>query len=246
MKKLLLWCVMLLASSSLFAQRLSVTTYIPPQGYVIIPQVMSATSSLMPDFTTPEYFGALMEHESCISLTHKRCLNPTAKLQTAKELGVGYGQITKTFRADGTIRFDTLASLRRAYPKELKDLTWETIESRGDLQITAIVLLFRDSCKRMRIIKNDFERLAMCDAMYNGGPADLDRERRICGLTKDCDPQLWFGHVEKYCQKSKEPLYAGRSACDINRHHVRDVLLTRLGKYEKAYAPYKKDMKKTE
>lgn len=239
MIKLLLWCVCLILSGFAHAQRLSPSTYIPPQGLVIIPQVMAATSTLMPTFETPEYFGALMEHESCITLAHKRCLNPTAKLQTARELGIGYGQITKAYKADGTIRFDTLASLKRAYPKELKDLTWETIESRGDLQITAIVLLFRDSCKRMNMIKNDFEKLAMCDAMYNGGPADLDRERRICGLTKGCDPQLWFGHVENYCQKSKKPLYAGRSACDINRHHVRDVLLTRLSKYEKAYARYK-------
>lgn len=236
----------MLLSLTAQAQRLSVHTYIPKQGIVIIPQVLQATNLYMPEFQTQEYFGALMEHESCITLTHKRCLNPTSKLSTARELGIGYGQITKAFRADGTIRFDTLANLRRAYPRELKDLTWETIESRGDLQIVAIVLLFRDACKRMTMIKDDFQRLAMCDAMYNGGPADLAKERRICGLTKGCDPQFWFDHVERYCQKSKKVLYGNRNACDINRHHVRDVLYTRMPKYEKAYAPYKKDMKQSE
>lgn len=75
------------------------------------------------------------------------------------------------------------------------------------------------------------EALAFADAAYNGGIGGLNSERRACKLAPDCDPTKWFGNVELYCLKSKAALYGNRSACDINRHHVKDVLLTRISKY---------------
>lgn len=66
---------------------------------------------------------------------------------------------------------------------------------------------------------------------YNGGMGGVNNERRACGLRKDCNPQFWFDNVERTCMKSKKPLYSGRSACDINRHHVHDVFQVRASKY---------------
>jgi len=77
------------------------------------------------------------------------------------------------------------------------------------------------------------EQYAFADASYNGGIGGLDRERRICNLTKGCDPKKWFGHVENYCLKSKTALYGQRSACQINREHVIDVMKVRAPKYKK-------------
>lgn len=74
---------------------------------------------------------------------------------------------------------------------------------------------------------------AFADAAYNGGIGGLDRERRVCNLTKGCNPKRWYGHVENYCLKSKTALYGQRSACDINRHHVKDVIIYRSPKYER-------------
>jgi len=34
--------------------------------------------------------------------------------------------------------------------------------------------------------------------------------------------------------KSRQPLYGGRNACDINREHVHNVFLVRVEKYRKA------------
>ena len=82
------------------------------------------------------------------------------------------------------------------------------------------------------MIEDDWERMGMTDAAYNGGPGGLASDRRICGLKIDCDPNKWFGHVELTSNKSRKPLYGGRSAFDINRHHVKDVLITRRPKYE--------------
>lgn len=76
------------------------------------------------------------------------------------------------------------------------------------------------------------EALAFADAAYNGGIGGLDNERRACKLSKTCDHTKWFNNVERFCLKSKAALYGQRSACDINRHHVYDVLLIRSQKYE--------------
>jgi hypothetical protein len=232
----------LLLSLSIFqyayAQGISVKTYIPPQATELYSLVLKETDTHMPTFTAPYYFSALMEHESCIHLKHSKCLRPNSTLSTERELGVGLGQITKAYRKDGTIRFDTLTSLRRQFPKELGELSWDNVATRPDLQIRAIVLLYREGCKTLYTVKDDFERMAMCDSIYNGGLRDLQSARRICGLTKDCDPQFWFDNTEKYCQKSKAVLYGKRSACDINITHVHDVLKIRLPKYKKAYTSY--------
>jgi len=75
------------------------------------------------------------------------------------------------------------------------------------------------------------DALAFADAAYNGGIGGLDTERRACKLSSSCDHRKWFGNVEKFCMKSKTPLYGTRSACDINRHHVYDVLEVRSPKY---------------
>jgi len=79
------------------------------------------------------------------------------------------------------------------------------------------------------------EAYGFADAGYNGGLGGVDNERRACKLASWCDPNKWFDNVEKLCLKSKVALYGNRSACDINRHHVKDVLLTRSSKYDKYF-----------
>lgn len=83
-----------------------------------------------------------------------------------------------------------------------------------------------------KYVPDTLEALAFADAAYNGGIAGVNSERKACYITKDCDSNKWFGHTEKICLKSKLALYGSRSACDINRHHVRDVLLVRPNKYK--------------
>jgi hypothetical protein len=73
---------------------------------------------------------------------------------------------------------------------------------------------------------------AFADAAYNGGIGGLDKEIKACYLTKECDHKKWWGNVENFCMKSKVALYGNRSACDINRHHVSDVIKTRSPKYQ--------------
>lgn len=184
-----------------------------------------------PEHPDPAALAALVEQESCTSLKSPRCWNPSARLKTPREEGAGMGQITRAYRSDGSLRFDTLSNLRNQYSTALSELSWSTIYQRPDLQLRALVIMSRDAAHPFRFYAG---WLHFGDAGYNGGTAGVQKERRACGLSGGCDPQRWFGNVELHCLKSRQPLYAGRSACDINRTHVHNVFLVRRAKYEGA------------
>jgi hypothetical protein len=208
--------------------------HIPPRALALLPTVAAETAAHWPDVPSVAYVPALIEHESCLHLAHLRCWAPDAELRTSREQGVGLGQLTRAWHPDGSLRFDTLADLRAQHPA-LRDLTWSNLRAHPDLQVRAVVLLSRGNWRALSpLVTDPWERLAMTDAAYNGGLAGVQRERRACHIATACDPGRWWGHVEHHCSKSRQPLYAGRSACDINRHHVADVLRTRLPKYRDA------------
>lgn len=209
--------------------------YIPPQAFQYFPVVDKEVKLYLSSFYKDNihYFPALIEHESCISLTHSRCWNPKSRLKSAREEGAGLSQITRAYNPDGSIRFDVIEDLKRQHATALKELSWNNIYSRPDLQIRAMVLLTKGNYTRTFNTNVDaFNHIAFMDASYNGGVGGFLKEQRACGLAKNCNPHVWLDNVEKYCLKSKKPLYGGRSACDINRHHVHDVLHNRMPKYE--------------
>jgi len=180
------------------------------------------------------YLGSLIELESCIHLKHPRCWNPKSRLKSAREEGAGLGQITRAFKADGTIRFDALSELKHKYPRELAELSWQVVYDRPDLQIRTLALMMRDNYQYFnKYVKDPYHAYAFADAAYNGGVGGVDHERRACKLATWCDPNQWFDNVEKLCLKSKTALYGNRSACDINREHVSNVINTRSEKYAK-------------
>lgn len=210
----------------------SVDTYIPNNAFKYLVDVIVVQESIWPEIPKQEYIPALIEHESCISLTHSKCWNPKSRLKTKREEGAGLPQITRAYRSDGSLRFDSLQEMRLKYPQYLKELSWSNVYDRVDLQILFLVLHVRDNYQAYNIGDvTPLSALQFADASYNGGRRDLNRERTICRMTKGCDANQWFGHVEKYCVKSKLALYGNRSACDINRHHVRDVF-RRTNKYK--------------
>lgn len=212
------------------ARAQDVRSYIPPSAEQYRLMFSNEQRANWPDHPRPELLPALTEHESCISLRHSRCWNPTSRLKTSREEGAGLGQLTRAWRPDGSTRFDALAEMRQAHPG-LQALNWGNIYNRPDLQIRALILKVRSDYMALRGVDDPWSRLAFADAAYNGGLGGVQKERRACGLKPNCDPQRWFGHVERTCLKSRAALYAGRSACDINRHHVTDVLLVRSPKY---------------
>ena len=232
MKYVLILLTGLLVSIGGYAASINVKTYIPVKAATYLPVVVAEQKRVMPESPSTAYFGGLIEQESCISLTHKRCWDPTSELKTAREQGIGLGMITRAYRTDGSVRFDALQEMKVNYNDQLKELSWLTIKTRPDLQIRTMMLMTRDNYKRLWMVKEPLPRLQMADAAYNGGAGGLEKERVVCGLTKGCDPQQWFGHIEKQCLKSKKPLYGNRNACDINREHVALIFRDRMAKYQ--------------
>ena len=200
-----------------------------PAGFATYGPILKAEQAkYWADHPDPAALAALVEQESCASLKSAKCWNPAARLKSAREEGAGMGQITRAYRADGSLRFDALAGLQDQYGADLSGLSWDTVYSRPDLQLRALVLMSRDAASPFR---GSTGWLHFGDAGYNGGVAGVQKERRACKLSAGCDPARWFGHVEAHCLKSRQPLYGGRSACDINREHVRNVFLVRRAKY---------------
>ena len=226
-----LYLVLLMLVSGL-ASAIDVTTYIPKKAPQYLPVIKQKVTRIMPEAPSLAYFGALIEQESCIYLTHSRCWDPSSELKTSREQGIGLGQITRAYRTDGSLRFDALKELRDRNSRELKELSWLNVKSRPDLQIRGIALMIKSSYGRLPGVKDPMERLTMADAAYNGGDGGLAKERTVCGMTKGCNPQFWFGHIENIRIKSQKPIYGNRSPWDINREHPRLIFKTRLPKYE--------------
>lgn len=214
---------------------LDVKTYIPDKAYKYFDLIINEKKLIFNDFTTTHYFAALAEHESCIHLKHKRCWDPKSSFKTKRELGSGIFQLTKAYKKDGSIRFDSLKNIRRKYHNELKELTWDNITSRPDLQLKAMMLMIKDDYKKLYNVNCHMDRLAMTDAAYNGGLNSVYKRRRKCGLDKKCNPQKWVNNVELMVVKSTKPLYSGRSAQEINTYHPYDIIHNRMPKYKKYF-----------
>lgn len=198
---------------------------VPAQALEHLPTLRAEIRENWPGHPMPAYFGGLIEHESACP-RKRSCWRPTAQLKSAREEGAGLGQLTRAYRADGSIRFDALAEMRAAQPA-LRELDWATIYQRPDLQLRAVVLKSRADWMRM---PDAHARLEFTDLAYNAGRGRVAQDRRACGLKPGCDPDRWHGHVERTCTASRSALYGTRSACDISRHHVHDVF-ARAPKY---------------
>ena len=227
--------LLLLVALSTTVYAVDPKTYIPPQAFTHKETIRTELDKHFNYIPTYNYVPALIEHESCISLKHSRCWNSTSELRTKREQGLGLSQVTRAFREDGTVRFDVLTDMRKKYLAELKEANWDTFKHRPDLQIRLTVLLLRDNWRALRDVEDPMARLHMTDAAYNGGIGWIQRERRACGLAKDCNPGLWFDNTERYCLRSKKVIYGNRSVCDIAAGHPSDVFKNRLPKYEKQY-----------
>ena len=196
---------------------------IPDRALQYLPQLQAVQAKHWPETPQREWLAALVEHESgCFALKGK-CWNPLSQLKSSREEGAGLGQITRAYRKDGTLRFDALAEMRDRHPA-LREISWENVYQRPDLQLAAVVLKMRENWLFFtRFVPDPMEALLFADAGYNGGNGGVQHDRRKCAASPGCDPKRWFGHVERHCTKSTEPIYGRRSACDINRHHVVDV-----------------------
>lgn len=210
--------------------------YIPPKAFDYRDTLFQEVNRYVPEIPDYNFIPSIIEHESCISLKHSKCWSPNAELKTSREQGVGFFQLTRAWNPDGSLRMDTIQGLKNRYTTHLKELTWNNVKDRPDLQFRAGILLMMENLNKLDMIEDPTEKMAFLAAMHNGGNWPI-KERRTCGLKAGCDPQKWFGNVENACMRSKKPManYGNRSICDIAKAYPRDVIYTRLPKYQDQY-----------
>lgn len=235
MTKIFTLCFFFFYTTGIYSQ--SVDTYIPPKAFEYREIINYELKEHFPNIPYRAYIPALIEKESCQHLKHVKCWSSMSKLKTYREEGGGLGQVTRAYNKDGSIRFDALQENIDRHPALLRGISWNNIYSRPDAQIRIITLMLKRSYDLLYEIDDEYERVAMMDAAYNGGIGGVRKERLACSLIKGCDKDKWFGHIELHCKKSTKPMigYGNRSICDIHRDHVRSVLRVKMPKYEKGY-----------
>lgn len=217
---------------------------IPPGMKLLLPDIKATATDMGYPIQFQPMLAAQIEKETCIHATHSKCGNPRAELKTNREYGFGFGQFTRANRADGSIRFDVWDELRKKHP-DLAGWTWEKrFDAR--LQMRAFIHKVRQSEAGL-VARNEFQKVSMGKADYNGGRGDLLLAKKRCRLAPKCDDQTWFNGqshrgptvngVEAHIVKSKTKLPGyGHSFFDINQTYVRIIMLPD-GKSTK-YIPY--------
>lgn len=203
---------------------------VPERAKALLPLLVEQQRAIWPDAPEPWYLAGQIEQESCISLKHSKCWNPHAELKTSREWGVGLGQFTKAYRADGSVRFDKIAELSTAHAS-LRGWGWD---NRYDAryQLIALIEMNRSIYRRQKNVATPIDRVSFVLSAYNGGEGGLLQDRRLCANTAGCDPARWKGHVAEHSLKSRRPVAGYRqSFFDINREYVVNVLDIRRQKY---------------
>lgn len=233
---LLLASVLTFAVGAVAAAPPDVRTYVPAGAHTYAPDLVKAQQGVWAAAPAPWTLAGQVEQESCVSLTSPRCWNPHAELKTSREYGFGFGQITKAFRKDGSVRFDTFQELTSKYPA-LKDWTWDD-RYNARYQLTALVELDQNLFNQIRDAATTDDRLAFMLAGYNGGASGVLQDRLLCSNTPKCDQSRWFGHVENTSLKTRlvNPGYS-KSAFQINREYVYNIVFLRRPKYQFYWSP---------
>ena len=227
MARLWVLIAVLLWQAPLYSQQL------PANAKLYLPVLQAEKDTHWPEHPQPPTLGAQVEQETCISLRHSKCWSPMAQLKTSREQGVGLGQITRAFNSNGSKRFDALAELKAAFPKELQEFSWDSNLYDPRLQLRAMVLKDYQNYRLILKTSSPEDRLAFAYAAYNGGMGGLNSDRRACAATPGCDPGKWFGNVEFTSLKAKRSVDGyKKSFFEINREYVSNIMHVRRPRYD--------------
>lgn len=206
--------------------------YIPPAAFPLLPAVVAQAEEVVPFISNKAWFAGQIEQESCISLRHSRCWSSKVELKTPREYGFGLGQLTTAYRPDGSVRFNAFEEVRGLDAK-LRNWTWEN-RFDASMQIRAIMVKNRQAYKSVTYsVTNGDDAAAMMFAAYNGGIGGLLSDRKLCQATKGCNPNIWWGNVEKTSNKSRAKWHGyGKSAFEINREYPHLIMKVRSMKYQ--------------
>lgn len=204
--------------------------FIPILAKQYLPYLDLIIEKKWPKFEPKSIMAGQIEQETCPSLKHSDCWNPKAEFKSSVEYGVGLGQITIAYDSNGNIRFNNFEEVKKI-DKHLEKWEWG---NRYDplLQMEALVSKNRYNYNLMKGWEaNHTNKLAFTMCAYNGGFGGLLKDRELCKTKSGCNPNIWFGNVEKYSYKAKTATSYSKSFYQINREYVSNILNIRHKKY---------------
>lgn len=196
---------------------------LPNDAPVYLPMLVEEIDTHWKDMEYREFTAGLVEQESFWKLR--------AELKHAREYGCGFGQFTKTYNKDGSIRFDALTETK-ALHKSLANWNWEDC-SNARFQLRGMLLKLKANERSCKVWMDDPLDIKRCDgSSYNGGLGGYSARIRMCRAKADCNPRKWVGHLELQCAASnvKQAGY-GESFCQINSKYPGRVI-QRMEKYK--------------
>ncbi len=215
----------------LFTIKIANGSDLPPNAQIYLPELNKVIDSTWSNVSFRSVFAGQIEQETCITLKHRMCWSPYAELNTSREYGFGFGQITIVYDKYGRERFNNFLDVKKI-DKRLKKWEWHN-RFNPNYQLIALVAKDKYIYNLIKFpVSDDFEKMALMLAAYNGGLGGLIKDREVCRNTAGCDPSRWFEHIEKTSYKAKVAV-AGykKSFFDINREYVSNIMLKRRHKY---------------
>ena len=196
---------------------------LPGEAERLLPQLRSEIDKFWPGLSIRAFPAAVIEQESRWKVR--------AELKTQREHGVGLGQFTQAFTADGATRFDALTETKRLDPS-LKDWSWQDPYN-VQYQLRGVVLkLALNNRGCAPLMYDDKNALACSAAQYNGGSGSTSKRIRLCRITSGCDAGKWFDNLEHQCPQSRTKVAGyGEDFCTINSRYPGRVF-DRIKKYE--------------
>lgn len=203
---------------------------IPENAWKYAPVLVEKQKQVWPSVSAPWTLAGLVEQESCYGLAHKTCWNPNTTLKTSREYGFGLGQITIAYDAKGKERFNRFTELKQEHAS-LRSWAWAD-RFNPNFQLLALVEDIHNRWNKVPTTRNEEDHWNFTLCSYNGGLSGLLQDVKLCRRTAGCDPEVWYGNVEKHSLKSKtpHPEYK-KSFYQINREYVKNIMRDKRNKY---------------
>lgn len=152
-----------------------------------------------------------------------------ATLKTSRELGRGLGQLTITYRADGTERFNIYRDAVKM--KALKDWNWHEDPYNVRYQLTFSVLTDRSNFFTVRpYAVNDYQAWKMALVCYNAGQGRW-LSRRHNAKVRNIPADRWDGGLDQAYSSGEAKLLYGRPLYEAVNEYPR-VIFSRSHKYQ--------------
>lgn len=220
------------------------STVIPTGMLALVDTVKNVLSNMWPTFKMPSFLMAMIEQETCISPTSKRCGSTRAELKTDREYGFGFIQFTIAKNKDGSERFNVWKELKGHDPQLEQKWTWEN-RFDPELQMRAAVIKNKMNYSSVKFTTIDeMEKMAFTAVTNNSGSPLTDRRLCIAKGPTVCDPARWFDTttikgVESFSTKSRVAAKGyGQTFFDISREYPRMLIYVRREKYINLVDPH--------